>query len=123
MERVKNRTDMNDMSMRQKRERERERERQRERERERGSWTVKEAGYDKWRRAGAYLTDNVVIVRQVVGVGWGRGRGGVTQFPYIWLRAVRRGGDRHAVRLRLGALGAVLTGGQEEKAGFSVRPE
>lgn len=39
-------------------------------------------------RFGAYLTDNVVIVRQVVSVSLGSGRRGVTQFPYVWLRAV-----------------------------------
>lgn len=37
------------------------------------------------RRAGAYLTDNVVIVRQVVSMSLGGGRRGVTQFPYVWL--------------------------------------
>lgn len=59
-------------------------------------------GEDEWkerkrrinmRRAGAYLTDNVVIVRQVVSVSLGSGRRGVAQFPYVWLRAVGRCGN------------------------------
>lgn len=37
------------------------------------------------RRAGAYLTDNVVIVRHVVSMSLGSRRRGVTQFPYVWL--------------------------------------
>lgn len=45
------------------------------------------------RRVGAYLTDNVVIVRQVVSVSLGSRRRGVTQFPYVWLRAVGCGGN------------------------------
>lgn len=70
------------------------------------------------RRAGAYLTDNVVIVRQVVRVSLGSGRRGVAQFPYVWLGAVGRGGNREAIRLRLAALRAVLTagGGQSRDA-------
>lgn len=64
------------------------------------------------RRAGAYLTDNVVIVRQVVSVSLGSGRRGVAQFPYVWLGAVGRGGNREAIRLRLAALWAVLTAGR-----------
>lgn len=40
------------------------------------------------RRVEVYLTDNVVIVRQVVSVSLGSGRRGVAQFPYVWLRAV-----------------------------------
>lgn len=67
------------------------------------------------RRAGAYLTDNVVIVRQVVSVSLGGGRRGVAQFPYVWLGAVGRGGNREAIRLRLAALRAVLTGGGESR--------
>lgn len=63
------------------------------------------------RRAGAYLTDNVVIVRQVLRVSLGGGRRGVTQFPYVWLRAVGGGGDGEAVGLRLAALWAVLAAG------------
>lgn len=47
-------------------------------------WKERETCVDM-RRAGAYLTDNVVIVRQVVSVSLGSGRRGVTQFPYIWL--------------------------------------
>lgn len=64
----------------------------------------------------AYLTDNVVIVRQVVSVSLGSGRRGVAQFPYVWLRAVGRCGDGEAVCLRLTALWAVLTaaGGQRQ---------
>lgn len=67
------------------------------------------------RRAGAYLTDNVVIVRQVVSVGLRGGRRGVAQFPYVWLRAVGCGGQGEAVRLRLAALGAVLTAAGQKK--------
>ena len=63
---------------------------------------------------GAYLTDNVVIVRQVVSVSLGSGRRGVAQFPYVWLGTVGRGGNREAVRLRLAALRAVLTGGKAQ---------
>lgn len=67
------------------------------------------------RRVEAYLTDNVVIVRQVVSVSLGSGRRGVAQFPYVWLRAVRCCGNREAVRLWLAALWAVLTAaGQRE---------
>lgn len=66
----------------------------------------------KWRkntrRVGAYLTDNVVIVRQVVSVSLGSSRRGVAQFPYVWLRAVGRCGNREAVCLWLAALWAVL---------------
>lgn len=61
----------------------------------------------------AYLTDNVVIVRQVVSVSLGSGRWGVAQFPYVWLRAVGCCGNREAVRLRLAALWAVLTAGEQ----------
>ena len=73
----------------------------------------------KWRknrrRVGAYLTDNVVIVRQVVSVSLGSGRRGVAQFPYVWLRAVGRCGNREAVRLWLAALWAVFAAaGQAE---------
>lgn len=67
------------------------------------------------RRVEAYLTDNVVIVRQVVSVSLGSGRRGVAQFPYVWLRAVSCCGNREAVRLWLAALWAVLTAaGQRE---------
>lgn len=46
----------------------------------------------------------------------GSGRRGVAQFPYVWLGTVGRGGNREAIRLRLAALGAVLTaGGQMER--------
>lgn len=73
-------------------------------------------GEENERRAGAYLTDNVVIVRQVVSVSLGSGRRGVAQFPYVWLGTVGRGGNREAIRLRLAALWAVLTaGGQTER--------
>lgn len=71
------------------------------------------------RRVGAYLTDNVVIVRQVVSVSLGSGRRRVTQFPYVWLRAVGGCGNREAVRLWLAALWAVLTvagRGERERA-------
>lgn len=63
------------------------------------------------RRVGAYLTDNVVIVRQVVSVGLGSSWRGVTEFPYIWLRAVGCCGNREAISLWLAALWAVLTAG------------
>lgn len=63
------------------------------------------------RRGGAYLTDNVVIVRQVVSVSLGSGWRGVAQFPYVWLRAVCCCRNREAIRLWLAALWAVLTGG------------
>lgn len=45
---------------------------------------------------------------------WG-GRRRVAQFPYVWLRAVGRGGQGEAVRLRLAALGAVLTAGGRDR--------
>lgn len=64
---------------------------------------------------GAYLTDNVVIVRQVLSVSLWGGRRRVAQFPYVWLRAVGRGGQGEAVRLRLAALGAVLTAGGRDR--------
>lgn len=63
------------------------------------------------RRAAAYLTDNVVIVCQVVAVSLGSRRRGVTKFPYVWLRTVSCGGNREAVGLGLGALWAILTAG------------
>lgn len=79
--------------------------------------TVRQMGEENKRRAGAYLTDNVVIVRQVVSVSLGCRRRGVAQFPYVWLGTVGRGGHREAIRLRLAALRAVLTaGGQTEKS-------
>lgn len=83
-----------------------------QRETEKKRTTVKrQMEAEQERRAGAYLTDNVVIVRQVVSVSLGGGRRRVAQFPYVWLGAVGRGGNREAVRLRLAALGAVLTAG------------
>lgn len=47
--------------------------------------TKVEKGKVNMGRVGAYLTDNVVIVRQVVCVSLRSRRGGVTQFPYVWL--------------------------------------
>lgn len=70
------------------------------------------------RRGGAYLTDNVVIVRQVVSVSLGSGRRGVTKFPYVWLRAICCCRNREAIRLWLAALWAVLTGGGQETERF-----
>lgn len=52
----------------------------------------------------AYLTDNVVIVRQVVSVSLRSDRRGVAQFSYVWLRAVGCCGNGEAVCLRLAAL-------------------
>lgn len=66
------------------------------------------------RRAGAYLTDNVVIVRQVVSMSLRSGRRGVTQFPYIWLRTISCCRNREPVRLWLAVLWAVLTAGSRE---------
>lgn len=77
-------------------------------------WKEREACIDT-RRAGAYLTDNVVIVRQVVSVSLGSGRRGVTQFPYIWLWAVGCCRNWEAVRLWLTALWAVLTAESKER--------
>lgn len=85
-------------------------------QREKRKKTVRQQTQEKpRRRAGAYLTDNVVIVRQVVSVGLRGGRRGVAQFPYVWLRAVGCGGQGEAVRLRLAALGAVLTAAGQKK--------
>ena len=67
------------------------------------------------RRVGAYLTDNVVIVRQVVSVSLGSKRRGVAQFPYVWLRAVGHGGHGEAVCLWLAALWAVFTAAGQER--------
>lgn len=83
---------------------------------ERRTQTEQEEG-KKGAEPGAYLTDNVVIVRQVVSVSLWGGRRRVAQFPYVWLRAVGRGGKGEAVRLRLGALGAVLTGWARQRGG------
>lgn len=91
------------------------------RDREERTTVKRQMEAEQERRAGAYLTDNVVIVRQVVSVSLGGGRRRVAQFPYVWLGAVGRGGNREAVRLRLAALGAVLTAGGWGKAEVCVR--
>lgn len=77
--------------------------------------TVRRMGEENKGRAGAYLTDNVVIVRQVVSVSLGCRRRGVAQFPYVWLGTVGRGGNREAIRLRLVALRTVLTAGGKRR--------
>lgn len=63
-------------------------------------------------RRGSYLTHNVIIVSQSTGMG--EVSRGVTQFPYICLRALCDGGQREVIDVLL-RLWAALTKRQRER--------
>lgn len=56
-------------------------------------------GEERERRETRYLTDNVIIVSQSTGMG--EVRRGVTQLPYICLRALCDGGQREVIDVLL----------------------
>lgn len=48
----------------------------------------------------SYLTDNVIIVSQGTGMGGGD-TGSVAKFPYVWVRALRNGGEGEVIVVEL----------------------